>query len=52
LLGAPVYTRPAEYRGMKVPEVLLSGDHQDVARWRMEQRIARTQAKNNKGVSH
>jgi tRNA (guanine37-N1)-methyltransferase len=51
LLGAPVYTRPAEYRGMKVPDVLLSGDHQDVAQWRMEQRIARTQAK-KKGVSH
>ena len=34
LLGAPSYTRPAEYRGMKVPDVLLSGDHAAVARWR------------------
>lgn len=49
LLGAPVYTRPAEYRGMKVPEVLLSGDHREVAQWRMEQRVARTQAKNKDG---
>lgn len=45
LLGAPLYTRPAEYRGMKVPDVLLSGDHQEVAQWRMEQRVARTRAK-------
>ncbi|HET9333229.1 MAG TPA: tRNA (guanosine(37)-N1)-methyltransferase TrmD [Gemmatimonadota bacterium] len=35
LLGPPSYTRPAEYRGMKVPEVLLSGDHAAVARWRV-----------------
>lgn len=45
LLGAPLYTRPAEYRGMKVPDVLLSGDHREVAQWRMEQRVARTRAK-------
>jgi len=37
LLGPPSYTRPAEYRGMKVPDVLLSGDHAAVARWRAEQ---------------
>lgn len=36
LLGPPSYTRPADYRGMKVPEVLLSGDHAAVARWRRE----------------
>ena len=34
LLGPPSYTRPAEYRGMKVPEVLLSGDHAAIAGWR------------------
>jgi tRNA (guanine37-N1)-methyltransferase len=34
ILGAPSYTRPAEFRGMRVPEVLLSGDHAAVARWR------------------
>lgn len=37
LLAAPSYTRPPEYRGMKVPEVLLSGDHARVAEWRREQ---------------
>ncbi len=37
LLAPPVYTRPAEYRGMKVPEVLRSGDHARVAEWRREQ---------------
>ena len=36
ILGAPSYTRPAEYRGMRVPDVLLSGDHAAVARWREE----------------
>jgi tRNA (guanine37-N1)-methyltransferase len=37
LLGSPSYTRPAEYRGMRVPEVLLSGDHAKVEAWRREQ---------------
>lgn len=37
LLSAPSYTRPAEYRGMKVPEVLLSGNHARVAEWRRAQ---------------
>jgi tRNA (guanine37-N1)-methyltransferase len=37
LLGSPPYTRPAEYRGLEVPEVLLSGDHARIARWRREQ---------------
>jgi len=36
LLGAPSYTRPPEYRGMRVPEVLLSGDHAQIAAWREE----------------
>ena len=34
---APVYTRPAEYEGMKVPEVLVNGNHKDIAEWRFEQ---------------
>ena len=42
LLEEPVYTRPAEYDGMGVPEVLLSGDHGAIAQWREEQRLART----------
>jgi len=36
-LEFPQYTRPAEFRGMKVPEVLLSGNHGEIARWRSEQ---------------
>jgi tRNA (guanine37-N1)-methyltransferase len=42
LLEAPHYTRPAEFRGWKVPQVLLSGNHADIARWRREQAIKRT----------
>jgi len=37
LLGAPHYTRPREYRGWRVPEVLISGDHEKIRRWRQEQ---------------
>jgi tRNA (guanine37-N1)-methyltransferase len=43
LLGAPVYTRPAEYRGRQVPDVLRSGDHQRIAQWRDEKRLEKTQ---------
>jgi tRNA (guanine37-N1)-methyltransferase len=42
LLDYPQYTRPAEFRGWKVPEVLLSGNHQAIAQWRYEQQIQRT----------
>jgi tRNA (guanine37-N1)-methyltransferase len=42
LLEAPHYTKPAEYRGHKVPEVLLSGHHGKVAAWRKEQALLRT----------
>jgi tRNA (guanine37-N1)-methyltransferase len=42
LLEYPQYTRPAEFRGMKVPEVLLSGNHAEIARWRAEQARLRT----------
>ena len=42
LLEGPVYTRPAEFRGMEVPEVLRSGDHQKVKEWRFEQSLERT----------
>ena len=41
-LEAPQYTRPAEFRGWKVPEVLLSGNHTEIAKWRKEQAIKRT----------
>lgn len=42
LLEYPHYTRPATYRGLSVPEVLVSGDHARVARWRREQALRRT----------
>jgi tRNA (guanine37-N1)-methyltransferase len=42
LLEYPHYTRPAEFRGMKVPEVLLSGHHAEIAKWRAEQARLRT----------
>ncbi len=42
LLEYPHYTRPAKFRGWEVPEVLLSGDHARVARWRREQSLLRT----------
>jgi len=42
LLDCPHYTRPAEFRGWAVPDVLVSGDHEAVARWRREQAYERT----------
>ena len=42
LLEYPQYTRPAEFRGMKVPDVLLSGNHAQIAKWRAEQAAQRT----------
>ena len=42
LLEYPQYTRPPEFRGMSVPEVLLSGNHEQIARWRREQAVKRT----------
>jgi len=44
LLEYPQWTRPAEFRGMKVPEVLQSGNHAEIAKWRAEQAKKRTQA--------
>ena len=42
LLGCQQFTRPAEFRGLTVPDILLSGDHQEIDRWRQEQRERRT----------
>src|SRR6185369_3741527 len=42
LLSPPVYTRPEEFRGWKVPEILMSGDHRKIEDWRMEQSLKRT----------
>ncbi|MBI4483018.1 MAG: tRNA (guanosine(37)-N1)-methyltransferase TrmD [Acidobacteria bacterium] len=45
LLEHPQYTRPAEFRGMRVPEVLLSGDHEEIQRWRDRWALERTRAR-------
>src|SRR5437867_2239029 len=45
LLEYPQYTRPADFRGMKVPDVLLSGDHAEIEKWRREQAKKRTAAR-------
>src|SRR4051812_19949326 len=45
LLEGPQYTRPPEFRGLRVPEVLLSGDHARIAQWRREQASSRTLAR-------
>jgi tRNA (guanine37-N1)-methyltransferase len=42
LLEYPQYTRPAEFRGMKVPDVLLAGDHRKIEEWRRQQALERT----------
>lgn len=42
LLDAPAYTRPADFRGMPVPEVLLSGNHTKIAEWRDDERLQKT----------
>ncbi|MEZ2276460.1 MAG: tRNA (guanosine(37)-N1)-methyltransferase TrmD [Microcoleus sp.] len=44
LLDYPQYTRPADFRGSKVPDVLLSGNHAEIARWRREQQIEKTRS--------
>ena len=51
LLEFSQYTRPREYRGLTVPEILLSGDHAAIARWRQQQQVERTQQR-QKGPSH
>jgi tRNA (guanine37-N1)-methyltransferase len=42
LLDYPHYTRPAEFRGMAVPEVLVNGNHREIRRWRREQALKKT----------
>ncbi len=44
LLSSPVYTRPADYKGWKVPEVLLSGNHKRIEQWQHEQAIEKTKS--------
>ncbi len=43
LLAPPVYTRPADFRGWKVPDVLLSGNFAEIARWQEQQAFERTE---------
>tara|TARA_R110001592_G_scaffold355885_1_gene657022 strand:+ start:109 stop:783 length:675 start_codon:yes stop_codon:yes gene_type:complete len=45
LLAPPVYTRPEEYRGLKVPEILLGGNHKAIEQWREEQALERTKTR-------
>lgn len=42
LLSPPIYTRPVEYRGLKVPDVLMSGNHSAIEKWRAEEALRRT----------
>ena len=43
LLDCPHYTRPAEFRGMKVPEILLNGNHAEIEKWRKTKALEKTQ---------
>lgn len=45
LLDCPHYTRPDDYRGVKVPQVLMSGNHAEIKKWRLKQSLARTRAR-------
>jgi tRNA (guanine37-N1)-methyltransferase len=47
ILEFPQYTRPPEYRGLSVPDILLSGDHQKIAHWRSQQSLQKTQQRRN-----
>ncbi|HRJ36957.1 MAG TPA: tRNA (guanosine(37)-N1)-methyltransferase TrmD, partial [Flavobacteriales bacterium] len=42
LLAPPVYTRPEEWRGRRVPDILLGGNHRDIENWRMDEALRRT----------
>jgi tRNA (guanine37-N1)-methyltransferase len=42
LLSPPVYTRPGDFRGLKVPDILLSGNDKEIAKWRYEKSVERT----------
>jgi tRNA (guanine37-N1)-methyltransferase len=44
-LEGPHYTRPVEFRGLAVPEVLRSGNHAEIARWRLERALERTRSR-------
>ncbi len=52
LLGSPQYTKPPEFRGLKVPDVLLSGNHKEIAEWRERQRTERTRIRRDDLLEH
>ena len=52
LVAPPEYTRPPEFRGWRVPDVLLSGNHAKIEQWRMEQAIARTKERRPELLKH
>ena len=52
LLEYPHYTRPSEFRGWQVPDVLLSGDHARIARWRRQQSLLRTHLRRPDLLAH
>lgn len=52
LLDAPFYTKPPEYKGLKVPEVLLSGNHKEIDKWRNEQRLNKTKQRRPDLIKH
>ena len=51
LVEGPQYTRPREFRGLSVPEILLSGDHGRIANWRQEQAVAATKRRGHVAVA-
>ena len=51
LIAPPVYTRPADFRGMQVPSVLLSGHESEIEKWRFEQSVKRTEERRPEGNS-
>ncbi len=52
LLDAPFYTKPPEYKGLKVPDVLLSGNHKEIDKWRNEQRLNKTKQRRPDLIKH
>ena len=50
-LEYPQYTRPREFRGLSVPDILLSGNHEAIARWRREQSLARSMRDTGRGAN-
>jgi tRNA (guanine37-N1)-methyltransferase len=52
LLDAPFYTKPPEYKGLKVPDVLLSGNHKEIDNWRNEQRLNKTKQRRPDLIKH